>query len=313
MSYGFIIDNEELDAYSKKLCNMCGEDVLGDALEYKVYSRPYYSHDAEGNPTKHWTDWCNTGSYSVVGDVVGFMRFNGLNYDANSRCQWKGYVWYDSVYLAMLLRFTEALRVSVCEVTGYTVTGRYIWRYPYCNLPEYVRGLLGGRGRLCVCDVVGFEMSVLCEMFGIERVRFEDYGEDRDEGKENFYRYIYAGGGTGYGYVYDDGKVWAKGKRWDKEVLDRLDREVGSKIEGVEDIHSKVQGRCSELFNKLLGYLGGYGGFRIAYHLHDEIVIDSDWSVYGVFSDVFRRLEIDTGIRLEFKYDERDRYGSLIC
>lgn len=42
-------------------------------------------------------------------------------------------------------------------------------------------------------------------------------------------------------------------------------------------------------------------------------MIDSDWSVYGVFSDVFKRLERDTGIRLEFKYDERDRYGSLIC
>lgn len=313
MSYGFIIESSEVDAYVSHLSGLCCESVLGDRLEYRVFSRPYYSHDGEGNPSACWLDWCAVGSYSVVGDVVGFMRVNGLNYDSNSRCEWKGQVWYDSEYLGMLLRFTEALRVSVCEVVGYTVTGRYIWRYPYCNLPEKVRGLLRGRGRLCVCDIVGFEMSVLCDMFGIERVRFEDYGVSREEGKVNFYRYIYGGSGVGYSYVSDDGRVRSRGAWWDKDVLGRLDAEVGSKIAGVEDIHSLVQKRCSELFEKLLGYLRGYEGFRIAYHLHDEVVIDSDWSVYGVFAEVFSRLELETGVRLEFKYEERERYGSLIC
>lgn len=306
MSYGFVIKG--IDEYVNKLNGLRFKD-----LSYRVYGIPYYTHDEFGNNTVGFDSYLANGYYDVVGDELGFMGYYRLSYDDSNKCEFDDDVWYCSRYLDMLVRYCEALRVMDCEVVGRSVTGRYIWRYPYCSLPVMVRGLLSGRGKLYVCDIEGFEMNVLCEMYGLGKIRFEDYGVDRAEGKENFYRYIYCEGGIGYSYVGDDGMVWAKGRWWDKVVLDRLDREFGDRLEGEDDIHNKVQRRCSELFDKLLYYLGSYKGFRLAYHLHDEFVVDSEYGVESVFNDIFWRLYKDCGVLLRYRYDERDVYGKLLC
>lgn len=310
MGYGFIIDTDVIDKYVSYLSGLYGSVVLSDLLYVETHSRPYYSHDRDGNELAIWNSWVNGDSYRCEVSVEQFMRSNCLEYDEKFRCCFGDRVWYDSRLLDMLVRYSEALRYSSCEVEGRTITGRYIWRYPYCNLPQEVRGLLKGNHTLCVCDITGFEMSVMSDMFGFDKIDFADYGDTREQGKINFYRYVYGKGDLSYTGVSEDGKVRSRGYWYDKEVLERLHKEVGSRIVGVEDIHNKVQGRCSELFDYLLGVVGGSG--RIAFHLHDEIVCDSEWSMFGVFSEAFDRLYEWCGIRLGFTYEERESYGDLL-
>lgn len=309
MSYGFCISDNGIDKYITQLGELYGDRVLSDVLFYETNAKPYYSHDADGNELDIWRRWCCGDSYRVEVSVEEFMYRNGLVYAEDFSCSYCDYRWYDSRFLDMLIRYCEALRYSVCEVEGRSVNGRYIWRYPYCNLPKEVRGLLRGNNTLCVCDVNGFEMSVMSDMFGFDKVEFESYGNTREEGKVNFYRYVYGVGDLSYSGVSEDGKVRSRGYWYDKDVLERLHREVGVRINGVENIHNKVQSRCSELFDYLLGVVEGSGVGRVAFHLHDEIVVDSEWSMYGVFARAFDELYRWSGIRLGFSYDERECYG----